>query len=247
MAVSIKNRRKSLRDHHAKIHSEAKGRISREELRELEKGQSKERKAENEQHSSDADALRDIHRGQDIELASQERKERSSSRSTRRHPNGSSPAGHDPSLRPDDLSSVTHPVTGSQLYLDYIDRYGFQNVEWSRIPDYTGGKTSGVLTLPFGDFFIKSGYSGPTDGVPKKVIPGMNNILKAHVEAHSAVLMRKLDLNYAVLILNRVPCIQGQAKKSGCHFMLPRMLGAGRVLRVIVPQVLDRNYDGINL
>jgi len=70
----------------------------------------------------------------------------------------------------------------------------------------------------------------------------MNYHLKAHVEAHAASAMRQLGLDEATLYLNQVPCI---SSRGGCERMLPRMLGEGRQLRVVVPGQMDRIYQGV--
>ena len=45
--------------------------------------------------------------------------------------------------------------------------------------------------------------------------------------------MRQLNLNYGTLYLNNTPRHWGA--NNGCLNMLPRMLGDGRQLRVVVP------------
>ena len=71
----------------------------------------------------------------------------------------------------------------------------------------------------------------------------MNNIIRAHVEGHAASTMRQLGLNDATLYLNQMPCVWSNG--SGCNSMLPRMLGGGRQLRVVVPGEMDRIYVGV--
>ena len=53
------------------------------------------------------------------------------------------------------------PVTGSQWYESFSARYGAENVNWSRLPAYTGGKTSGVLATSVGDIDLVSGWVWP--------------------------------------------------------------------------------------
>lgn len=110
------------------------------------------------------------------------------------------------------------------------------------MPTYGGGKTQGVLATSVGDIDLLSGYAGPSAAMGRGQVPGMNYHLKAHVEAHAASAMRQLRLNDATLYLNQVPCV---SSRGGCEVMLPRMLGEGRQLRVVVPGQLDRVYNGV--
>jgi len=135
------------------------------------------------------------------------------------------------------------PVSGSEWFQKFGERYGAENVQWAQVPVHTGGKTSGVLVTEVGEVRLLSGYTGPTAAMNAGVVPGMNNILKAHVEAHAVSAMRQLNLNEATLYLNKIPCEWGS--KNGCLNMLPRMLGEGRKLRVIVPGELDEVFTGV--
>jgi hypothetical protein len=121
-------------------------------------------------------------------------------------------------------------------------RYGAESFTWSRVPAYSGGKTQGVLATSVGDIDLLSGYTGPSAAMGRGQVPGMNYHLKAHVEANTASAMRQLRLNEATLYLNQAPCVN---LRGGCEAMLPRMLGEGRQLRVVVPGQLDRIYIGV--
>ncbi|HWB05276.1 MAG TPA: RHS repeat-associated core domain-containing protein [Verrucomicrobiales bacterium] len=135
------------------------------------------------------------------------------------------------------------PVSGSQWYEYFAGKYGASNVQWARLPARAGSKTSGILSTSVGEIDLMSGYAGPSASMLPGAVPGMNNILKAHVEAHAASAMRQLDLNEATLYLNNLPCSWGSA--NGCANMLPRMLGEGRSLRVVVPGQMDRIFTGV--
>ncbi len=71
----------------------------------------------------------------------------------------------------------------------------------------------------------------------------MNWTIRSHVEAHAVSAMRQLGLNDATLYLNRLPCIWRNG--NGCNAMLPRMLGEGRQLRVVVPGEMDKVFIGV--
>lgn len=139
-------------------------------------------------------------------------------------------------------TGASSPVTGSQWYEALSARYGAENVTWSRVPTYGGGKTQGVATS-VGDIDLLSGYAGPSAAMPPGRVPGMNNLIKLHVEAHAASAMRQLGLDDATLYLNQAPCVWSNG--GGCNAMLPRMLGKGRQLRVVVPGQVDQIYRGV--
>jgi RHS repeat-associated protein len=134
------------------------------------------------------------------------------------------------------------PVSGAEWNQVLRARYGSENVSWARVPTYTGGKTSGVLSTSVGEIDLLSGKAGPAASMPYGAVPGMNNTLRTHVEAHAASAMRQLKLPSGTLYLNRVPCEWGT--RNGCKNMLPYMLGEGRNLRVIVPGEFDELFYG---
>lgn len=109
-----------------------------------------------------------------------------------------------------------------------------------RLPEYAGGKTSGILDTGVEQVQLESGYAGPTSGLPRTGNPGMNWRIRSHVEAHAAAVMREQGLDDATLYINRVPC--GGA--SGCEAMLPRMLPSGARLRVVGPNGYDQVFTG---
>jgi hypothetical protein len=109
------------------------------------------------------------------------------------------------------------------------------------LPEYiAGGKTSGILRTATGDTPLISGYKGPSASMPKGT-PGMNNIIKSHVEAHAAALMRQQGISEAILYINRIPC----SGKTGCDAMLPLMLPEGAKLTVIGPNEFIKTYMGL--
>jgi hypothetical protein len=144
---------------------------------------------------------------------------------------------------PRTTGSAASPVTGSEWYEALSARYGAENVTWSRIPAYSGGKTQGVLATSIGDIDLLSGYAGPSAAMEPGRVPGMNNLIKSHVEAHAASAMRQLGLDDATLYLNQTPCVWRNG--GGCNAMLPRMLGEGRQLTLVVPGQIDQVYRGV--
>jgi hypothetical protein len=140
-------------------------------------------------------------------------------------------------------SANSAPVSGGQWYEYFAAKYGSENVTWARVPQYAGGKTRGVLATSVGEVDLLSGYAGPSAAMADGTVPGMNYLLRAHVEAHAASAMRQLGLNDATLYLNQVPCVWRNG--GGCNAMLPRMLGEGRQLRVVVPGQMDQVFKGV--
>jgi hypothetical protein len=139
------------------------------------------------------------------------------------------------------VSGEAHiPVTGSQWYDYYASQYGAENVGWSRLPAYAGGKTTGVLSTSVGDIDLISGYAGPAASVVRGT-PGFNIVTLSHVEGHASAAMDMLGIDDATLYLNRIPC----GSVRGCNALLPRMLGEGRQLRVIVPGQMNQMYVGV--
>jgi hypothetical protein len=102
------------------------------------------------------------------------------------------------------------------------------------VPDYAGGKTSGVLVRPNGvETPLVSGYRGATEGV--RGIPRMNGNIKSHVEAQAAAVMRKEGLQEATLYINKVPCPTKDPRSLGCANALEHMLPESSQLRVVGP------------
>jgi RHS repeat-associated protein len=111
-------------------------------------------------------------------------------------------------------------------------------VAGGRLPAFTGGQTRGILHVPgndlLGDVPLESGYGGPTAAIPKATYPGFNNLIRSHVEAHAAAIMRMLDMgegDEAALEINRIPC----DGINGCQVNLPRMLPPGSTLHIYGP------------
>ena len=112
------------------------------------------------------------------------------------------------------------------------------------VPDYAGGKTSGVLVRPDGvETPLVSGYKGPTQGV--KGIPRMNGTIKSHVEAQAATIMRKEGLQEATLYINKVPCPTKDIRSLGCADALEHMLPESAQLRVIGPNGYNKLFTGL--
>jgi RHS repeat-associated protein len=132
------------------------------------------------------------------------------------------------------------PVTGSQWYESLAARYGAENVSWARLPEFAGGKTTGVLRTAAGEFHLLSGRAGPAALMPGGS-PGMNIVTKTHVEGHTAAIMRQLGLDEGMLFINRLPC--GGA--PGCGNMLPLMLPPGAQLRVVGPNGYNQIFIGL--
>jgi hypothetical protein len=102
----------------------------------------------------------------------------------------------------------------------------------ARVPAYggTGKKVSGILDAGGSQIDLVSGYTGPAQAIPFGT-RGFNNIVRSHVEAHAAAVMRLNGLESASLYLNKAPCAWAQ----GCANMLPRMLPAGATLHIYWP------------
>jgi hypothetical protein len=114
----------------------------------------------------------------------------------------------------------------------------------SVIPEYAGGKTSGVLSRPGGgETAILSGMEGPSRGTTG--IPGMHNRIKTHVEAYAAAIIRREGLTEATLYINRAPCPTNNPRSPGCFDNLPKMLPEGARLRVIGPDGFDHTLVGL--
>ena len=107
-------------------------------------------------------------------------------------------------------------------------------------PAYTGGKTQGILQAGAKEIDLISGYAGPASQIPRGT-PGFNNLVRSHVEAHAAAVMRMEGLSEATLYINRIPC----ASVNGCNAMLPRMLPEGARLTVHGPDDFVRTYVGL--
>jgi hypothetical protein len=118
-----------------------------------------------------------------------------------------------------------------------------------KVPPYgtKGEKTTGVVDLG-GEHVVStldSGYRGPANDLPKPR-RGMDGNLVAHVEAHTAALMRQQNVNEATLYINRKPCsYEGPGgAPGGCSVALPRMLKPGQRLTVYGPNGYSRVYEG---
>ncbi|MCW2986565.1 MAG: repeat protein, partial [Conexibacter sp.] len=109
-----------------------------------------------------------------------------------------------------------------------------------RLPEYAGGKTSGILDTGSGEINLLSGYKGPSAELGRGT-PGMNGNIKSHVEAHAAAVVRQQGLDEATLYINRVPC----PGVRGCDAMLPRMLPRGARLHVYGPNGFRKTYTGL--
>jgi hypothetical protein len=110
----------------------------------------------------------------------------------------------------------------------------------SRLPAYSGGKTQGIFDSGSSQVDLISGYKGPSASMPRGT-PGMNSHTKAHVEAHSAALMRQQGLKDATLYINQVPC----TGRNGCDVLLPRLLPEGAQLHVYGPNGFRQTYTGL--
>jgi hypothetical protein len=115
------------------------------------------------------------------------------------------------------------------------------------LPAYTKGPggTKGVFKGGDEETPLQSGYDGPSKDLPTdKPIPGMNNNIKSHVEAHAAAVMRMKGIKEAELWINRIPCARDKPPQ-GCHLMLERMLPEGSTLTVHGPDGFKWVYRGI--
>ena len=94
---------------------------------------------------------------------------------------------------------------------------------------YSGGKTEGIFESSEGDYYLRSGWSGPSQNMPRGS-SGFDIVSKPRVAGHAAALMHKLALTEAKLYINNpVIC-------SSCIGNLTKMLPPGAKLEVVTPQ-----------
>jgi hypothetical protein len=105
-------------------------------------------------------------------------------------------------------------------------------------PFVPGGKTSGILRTPAGEIPLQSGTQGPAADMPPGSL-GFDGYTKTHVEGQAAALMRQQGINDATLLINN-PKICDR-----CTSLLPRMLPAGAILRVILPSGTVTEFKGL--
>lgn len=110
----------------------------------------------------------------------------------------------------------------------------------SRLPQYAGGKTQGILQIGSKEVDLISGYAGPAAQISKGT-PGFNNLVRSHVEAHASALMRMEGATEASLFINRIPC----SGATGCAAMLSRMLPEGARLTVYGPDDFMQVFRGL--
>jgi hypothetical protein len=111
------------------------------------------------------------------------------------------------------------------------------------LPEYAGGKTSGMLHVPGGESVpLQSGVQGPSQAVRGQGLPGFNGNQLMHVEGHAAAYMRTNGIQNAVLDINQVPCAAGSG--GGCAGLLPRMLPPGATLTVRGPGGYVQQFVG---
>jgi hypothetical protein len=105
------------------------------------------------------------------------------------------------------------------------------------VPDFAGGKTSGVLRTPTGDVPLQSGWQGPALSIPKGT-SGFDIVTRTHVEGHAAAAMRQQGLTDATVYINNpVIC-------DSCMNNLPRMLPNGSRLTVVTPDGTAITFTG---
>ncbi|KAB8140648.1 hypothetical protein F8S13_23135 [Chloroflexia bacterium SDU3-3] len=101
------------------------------------------------------------------------------------------------------------------------------------LPPYgtKGSKTTGILDTGNESILLESGENGPGMMVPRDT-PGMSGAMpnRAHVEGHTAAIMRNENIRLADLYINRMPC----SGAYGCMVNLPHMLPEGSILRIHV-------------
>ncbi|NJO84018.1 MAG: hypothetical protein HC828_15350 [Blastochloris sp.] len=109
-----------------------------------------------------------------------------------------------------------------------------------------GHPTRGVLDTGSEEIDLVSGSGGPANNMPLDT-PGMRDdmVVRTHVEAHAAAIMRQRGLKEATLYINNTPCLG----RLGCDNMLPHMLPEGATLHVRVKasngQWESRTYYGL--
>ena len=96
------------------------------------------------------------------------------------------------------------------------------------LPEFIGGKTSGVLRTANGDIPLQSGWNGPAQAIPKGT-SGFDIVTRTHVEGHAAALMRQQGITDSTLNINNPAiCVS-------CTKLLPRMLPIDSTLVVVLP------------
>lgn len=89
------------------------------------------------------------------------------------------------------------------------------------------GKASGILSHGDEEQFLQSGWSGPSEDIPRGT-NGFDIVTRTHVEGHAAAVMRTEGLSYAELEINAIPC-------PVCAGYLPAMLPENGVLVIYGP------------
>jgi Double-stranded DNA deaminase toxin A len=93
------------------------------------------------------------------------------------------------------------------------------------LPDFTGGKTTGVLVAGNTVAQFESGWGGPATDMAKGA-SGYDIVTRIHVEGNAAAYMEQEGITSGVLYINN-PNIC-----SSCSRLLPRVLALGGTLTV---------------
>lgn len=142
-------------------------------------------------------------------------------------------AASEASLAPAGISGPAHiPLTGSEWFEYFSARYGAENVQWSRLPQFTGPRsaggtgTLGVLRTALGDFEVASGRAGPAASLSGN---GFDIVSRMHAEGHASAIMRQLGQNEGILFINNPEiCVS-------CLKNLNRMIPPGGNITVVLP------------
>ncbi|NJL55548.1 hypothetical protein HC928_10385 [bacterium] len=128
-------------------------------------------------------------------------------------------------------------AAGTQGFLPEVPRYGLSWENWRSQTD----KTYGIFVSDGSRAYLQSGNTGPSARMPQGT-PGMNGVLKSHVEAHVGAITRlEPGIQSGTLYINRLPCT---APSGGCSENIPKYLREGFQLTVIGPDGYRQDFVG---
>ncbi|MGJ5135615.1 RHS repeat-associated core domain-containing protein [Bradyrhizobium oligotrophicum] len=107
------------------------------------------------------------------------------------------------------------------------------------LPDYSGGKTTGVLVAGDNVAQFESGWGGPATDMPRGA-SGYDIVTRTHVEGNAAAYMQQQGLTSATLYINNPQIC------SSCTKLLPSMLAPGSTLTVWPKGMAPQTFVGIS-
>jgi SCP1.201-like deaminase len=106
------------------------------------------------------------------------------------------------------------------------------------LPEFTGGKTTGVLVTEYGNAQFVSGWGGPATGMPPGA-SGYDIVTRTHVEGNAAAFMQQQGIANGTLYINNPQIC------SSCTSLLPSMLAPGSTLTVFPKGGIPQTFVGI--